>query len=78
MQPGARKTGAGRQLVLAVLAHARQRGIRMVTLTVTEGNEAARKLYRSCGFVQFGLEPLALKLGKVFYAKVHMVCDLDG
>lgn len=74
-----RHKGFGRSLVLAALAHARQRrGIRLVQLTVTDGNEAARSLYERCGFVQFGLEPLAVAVDDRFVAKVHMWCDLEG
>lgn len=70
--------GIGRQLVMAVLAHARTRaGLRVVQLTVTEGNRAAAALYRSCGFEAFGTEPLAVRVGDRFVGKVHMWCDLD-
>lgn len=75
--PGARKGGVGRQLVEAVLGHARRRGgIRLIQLTVSDGNAGARKLYERCGFVQFGLEPMAVALGDAFVAKVHMWCEL--
>lgn len=75
--PAARQGGIGRQLVEAVLEHARQRGgIRLVQLTVSDGNDGARRLYERCGFVQFGLEPMAVALGNGFVAKVHMWCPL--
>jgi ribosomal protein S18 acetylase RimI-like enzyme len=74
-----RHMGLGSALVLAALEQARQRrGTRLVQLTVTDGNEAARSLYERCGFVQFGLEPLAVAVGDGFVSKVHMWCDLEG
>jgi len=75
----ARRAGFGRRLVLALLDHARARGhLRLVQLTVTEGNEAAQKLYEDCGFRVFGTEPLAIAVGDALLAKVHMWCDLDA
>lgn len=73
----ARRGGLGRQLVLTVLAHARARdGVRVVQLAVTDINTAAQALYAQCGFVPFGLEPLAVAVGSKFVSKVHMWCDL--
>lgn len=73
----ARQAGFGRRLVLALLDHARQRpGLRLVQLTVTEGNDAAQRLYERCGFQSFGVEPLAIALDGQLLGKVHMWCDL--
>ena len=75
--PGSRRGGLGRQLVLAVLDNARAReGVRVVQLAVTGGNAAAQGLYEKCGFVPFGLEPLAIAVGSEFLSKIHMWCDL--
>ena len=72
-----RQAGIGRRLVDAVLDHARSRtGVRVVQLTVTDGNAAAQSLYERCGFVAFGIEPLAVAVGARFVSKVHMWCDL--
>jgi len=69
--------GVGKSLVLGVLEHARKRpGVKLVQLTVTQGNAAAQALYEKCGFVPFGVEPLAVALGEDFVSKVHMWCDL--
>ncbi|MGH1358645.1 MAG: GNAT family N-acetyltransferase [Burkholderiaceae bacterium] len=71
--PGARGSGAGRALLDACLAYLDQRReISSVTLTVTEGNEAALRLYRSVGFAEFGVEPMAVLLESGYRAKVHM------
>ena len=75
--PKQRNGGIGKSLVLSVLEHARQRaGVRLVQLTVTQGNAAAQSLYERCGFVPFGLEPFAVAVGQEFVSKVHMWCDL--
>jgi len=77
VKASARRVGFGRRLVLALLDHARARaGLRVVQLTVTEGNEAAQKLYEDCGFRSFGVEPMAIALGGALLGKVHMWCDL--
>jgi RimJ/RimL family protein N-acetyltransferase len=69
----ARGTGAARGLLEAALDCARQRpGILLVTLTLTEGNEAALRLYRRAGFQAFGVEPMAILTPGGFRGKVHM------
>ena len=74
-----RRHGLGRQLVQAALDEARARaGVRLVQLMVTHGNRAAQDLYEQCGFVQYGLEPFAVRVGDGFVSKVHMWCDLRG
>lgn len=73
--------GLGQALVLAALAQARTRpGLRVVTLTVTDGNARAENLYARCGFVRFGVEPLAMRdlATGAFFSKVHMLCDLNS
>ena len=73
----ARRAGFGRRLVQVILAHARWRaGLRLVQLTVTEGNAPAQTLYERCGFVPFGVEPLAISVDGQLLGKVHMWCDL--
>lgn len=57
----ARGTGLARQLVDAVLDHARQE-VELVQLSVMTSNDAARRLYERCGFKLFGVEPRALKI----------------
>jgi len=73
VRPQWRGRGLGRQLIQSVLAHARERAeIKVIQLTVTEGNAPAITLYESCGFVPFGVEPLAIAVGSEYMAKVHM------
>lgn len=68
-----RRLGLGRALVQAVLADAAAwPGLRVVQLTVTDGNAAAQRLYEACGFQVFGVEPMALRIDGRDFAKVHM------
>ncbi len=74
-----RGLGAGRGLLEAAIAHARARsGVRMLTLTVTQGNARATRLYEAAGFRQFGLEKMAIFTGSTYHAKVHMQLQLAG
>ncbi len=50
--PDARRGGIGAALMTHLLDGARARGSRLVTLEVRSGNQAARALYRSVGFVE--------------------------
>lgn len=73
-----RGLGAGTRLLDTALAAARARaGVRLVTLTVTEGNAAATALYTRCGFRAFGTEPMAIATPTGYRAKVHMYLRLD-
>jgi RimJ/RimL family protein N-acetyltransferase len=73
VKESARGLGAGRALVQAALAVAAARpGVQVVTLTVTDGNEPAIKLYKACGFKSFGVEPMAIAAPGGFRSKVHM------
>jgi ribosomal protein S18 acetylase RimI-like enzyme len=74
-----RRRGMGRALVVAALEYARSRvGVRIVQLTVTHGNLAAVRLYESCGFVQFGLEPFAVAVGQDYVSKIHMWRNVEA
>lgn len=72
----ARNLGLGRKLVAAVLDHARGR-VEMVQLTVVSENEAAHRLYRAMGFVEYGCEKKALKHDGRYYDEILMVNFLD-
>ena len=70
--------GIGQALVEALLAHAREIGLELIVLTVTEGNSRAAKLYERCGFRSFGIEPRAIKVDGKAYAKNHMYLELTS
>lgn len=68
-----RGLGLGGRLVRAAMAHVDAApGIRVVTLTVTEGNGPAVALYESAGFRAFGVEPMAVLTASGYRGKVHM------
>ena len=69
--------GLGYQLVQAALDEARRYSfLRLVQLTVTAGNAPAVKLYQRCGFVLYGLEPMAIRVGDEYLDKIHMWLEL--
>lgn len=75
--PAARGTGLGRRLLLDLVERVRALdGMESLTLTVTHSNESARQLYLSAGFISFGVEPNAIKVDGVPYAKEHMALAL--
>lgn len=68
-----RGRGVGRALLDAAIGQACSRAeVRVLQLTVTEGNVAAITLYRAAGFEPFGTEPMAILTPGGFKAKVHM------
>ena len=70
----ARGRGIGRALLQRLLAEAcAQPGLEAITLLVVSTNEAAMHLYRSFGFVIYGTEPRALKLGDRCYDEDLMI-----
>jgi RimJ/RimL family protein N-acetyltransferase len=75
--PEAAGQGIGRRLVAAVIVVAGQwPGVRQITLTVTRGNERARRLYVAAGFATFGIEVDAIRIGSACFDKEHMVLRL--
>lgn len=73
VQPPMRGGGRGDALVGAVIDHARSReDLEVVQLTVTAGNAAALALYVRHGFLEFGVEPYAVRVSERFVSKIHM------
>jgi ribosomal protein S18 acetylase RimI-like enzyme len=75
VRPRARRRGLGEALVHHVLDDARG-NVEQIHLTVTTVNEPAHRLYERMGFVSYGLEPRALKVGGDYLDEVMMVCAL--
>ncbi|MFI8223286.1 GNAT family N-acetyltransferase [Pseudomonas sp. NPDC085632] len=68
-----RQHGLGFELVQAAIAEAQSHPfLKLIQLTVTAGNKAAFNLYQRCGFIQYGLEPLAVRVGEDYFDKIHM------
>lgn len=76
VRPEVRGCGVGKCLLSAVLAHART-CCEEVLLTVVEGNEAAHRLYASAGFVEYGREPRAIKVGTEYYQELMMRLPIE-
>ena len=77
VRPDARNAGIGRQLVEAVIDHARQQ-VELIQLSVVSGNERARRLYAGLGFVEYGVEKRSLKQHGRYYDEILMALDLVG
>ncbi len=75
--PAFRGHQLGRKLLDALIARAGAlEGLEQINLTVTHSNEGARSLYLTAGFVPFGLEKQALKIGDMYYDKEYMSLKL--
>jgi RimJ/RimL family protein N-acetyltransferase len=75
VRPRARKAGIGRRLAEAVIDHARQH-VDLIQLTVVSGNEPARRLYDSLGFIEYGIEKNSLKQDGRYWDEVLMAKSL--
>jgi ribosomal protein S18 acetylase RimI-like enzyme len=75
--PELRGRGAGRQLLERIVASAlAMPGLERVVLAANAEDPRATSLYRSVGFVPFGREPAALKVGGRYIEDEHMTLDL--
>ena len=72
----ARGTGLAAALVQRVIEHART-VVEDLCLTVVASNAAARRLYSSVGFKEYGLERRALKIDGKYYDEVLMALPLN-
>jgi ribosomal protein S18 acetylase RimI-like enzyme len=75
--PEYQRRGVGRALLEDTISFAKTlEGVATITLAVTVGNEAARKLYRSAGFMPFGIEPGYICVEKTYYDIEWMILHL--
>ena len=73
VEPDYRGKGWGHRLLDAAIEFAVQvPGIRQVNISVYSGNGVARRLYLSSGFVPYGVEPCAMRVGDTCYDEEHM------
>jgi ribosomal protein S18 acetylase RimI-like enzyme len=77
VHPAHRRGGLARRLLAAACAHARAQGALQLHLAVNADNPRALALYESLGFMPYGREPRAMRVGDVFYDEVLMVLALD-
>ncbi len=77
--PDARGAGLGRKILAALLLETKQlEGLEQIILTVTHTNDGARSLYISAGFVSFGVEQNAIKVGQNYHDKEFMALSLTN
>jgi ribosomal protein S18 acetylase RimI-like enzyme len=77
VKPAFRSSGVGRALVRAAIDLARSfDGVTQVHLAVSERAPNASALYQSLGFVVWGVEPAALRVGGQDLSEQHMVLSL--
>ena len=75
--PEKRKLRIGRSLTEAALSFASQAsGVTQVHLSVAESASAAIALYEELGFVRWGTEPEAMRVGARSVAEHHMILNL--
>jgi ribosomal protein S18 acetylase RimI-like enzyme len=60
----------------ALIDDARDGGLELLVLTVTQAEGSALRLYERSGFRSFGIEPRAIKVDGRAYAKNHMYLEL--
>jgi ribosomal protein S18 acetylase RimI-like enzyme len=72
-----RRSGLAPDLVAAVIQKAREAGALVLHLFVTAGNAPAQRLYRTMGFLPYGIERRAIRVGDAFYDEELMALDLD-
>ncbi|WP_019913137.1 GNAT family N-acetyltransferase [Paenibacillus sp. HW567] len=78
VHPDARKQGLGRLLMLELISRAKvMPGLEILTLTLTSTNLPAKKLYESLGFICYGTEPKAMKLGEAYLDEDLMTLPLS-
>ena len=69
--------GIGRMLLDALIDEARGPAeLEMLTLTVTDGNANAVRLYERSGFREFGTLHRAIRVGDRYHDKIYMVKSL--
>lgn len=74
--PDARGRGAGRAVVQALVAAAREAGVELLTLECRGNNHGAQRLYASLGFEVTGRRPDVIAVGDERFDQVLMHCDL--
>jgi GNAT superfamily N-acetyltransferase len=66
--------GLGRRLMSRLIELAREQDtLEQILISVSSRQIAARSLYESLGFVEYGIEPRALKIGSEYADEHHMI-----
>jgi ribosomal protein S18 acetylase RimI-like enzyme len=75
--PRCRQQGIARKLFSRVRSHALEARVLQIQLCVNADNKRAKAFYDSLGFLTFGIEPRAMRVGEKFYDEEHMILRLD-
>jgi ribosomal protein S18 acetylase RimI-like enzyme len=75
VRASSRRNGVARLLTERIIEHARS-SVELLQLSVTKDNEPARRLYAALGFVDYGIEKNALKIGERYYDDILMAKPL--
>lgn len=79
VSPAARSTGIGRALVTEAVDFALSlERVTHLYVSATDRAPEAMALYESLGFITWGVEPAALRVGDLVVSENHMVRALDG
>ena len=74
VRPAQQGKGVGGRLLDTLIERAkRDPSLEQIVLAVATMQTAARRLYRGRGFVSFGIEPHALKVGATYVDEDHMI-----
>ena len=77
IDPAYRGEGVGKRLLSGIIEVVRRDpSIEQIGLVVAASQEPARRLYRSAGFVTWGVEPWALKVDGAYRDDEHMILHL--
>ncbi len=74
--PEFRGQGVGKALLAMLIAEARTYGIEQIGLSVSQSQASALQLYRSSGFVAWGIEPNGIKVDGISADLEHMILKL--
>lgn len=77
VRAGWRDRGTGEQLVRAVIDHARSH-VLLLQATVVTTNGSARRVYDRLGFISYGIEHRALRVGDTFHDEALLMLDLSA
>jgi len=76
VRPEFRGRGTAQRLLEACIDWARTRSLVALRLSVVVGNDPAKRCYERCGFVVYGIEPLAVRWEGRLYDETLMVLRL--
>ncbi len=78
VHPDRRRQGIARHLMTTIIEQAKGLpAVKQIHIAVINENTAAKSLYVSLGFVEWGIEPRALLVNGIFYNEAYLTLKLD-